>query len=254
MKVSDGVFVVSGATSGLGAQTARALVEEGGRVILADIDELGGKALAAELGGNARFHKTDVSITETCAACIEAALAEFGHLHGLVNCAGIAPPSKILSSRGPHDLALFERVLDINLVGTFDMIRLAVCAIAKQNPAANGERGVIINTASIAAYEGMIGQAAYSASKAGVAGMTLPLARELAAHGIRVACIAPGIFRTAMTQGFSDHVRDALDTSVPFPKRCGEPAEFSMLVKHIIENSYLNGVVIRLDGALRMGA
>jgi len=254
MKVSDNVFVVTGAASGLGAQTARALVDDGARVMLADIDELGGTALAAELGQNARFRKTDVSDTTSCLACIEAVTTEFGRLNGLINCAGIATASKVLSSRGAHDLALFERVVAINLVGTFDMIRLAVHAMSSGDPTANGERGIVINCASIAAYEGMVGQAAYAASKAGVAGMTLPLARELAAYGIRVVCVAPGVFGTPMLQGISEDVRDDLVELIPFPRRLGDPTEFAMLVRHIIENSYLNGVVIRLDGALRMGA
>lgn len=236
----------------MGAAVARLLVAEGGSVVIADVNRSAGEALAAELGPDACFAFTDVTSENDGKASIELALARFGHLHCLVNCAGIAPAEKIAGREGSHRLDSFVRAVNINLVGTFNMICLAAAAIEKENPGEDGERGVIVNTASIAAYDGQIGQAAYAASKGGIVSLTLPAARELARVGIRVVTIAPGIFETPMMAGFPQEVQDALGKSVPFPARLGRPAEFASLVKHICENTMLNGETIRLDGALRM--
>ncbi len=252
MQIKDHVFLITGAASGLGAAVARLVVNEGGRVVVADLNRDGGEALAEELGSAACFAETDVTSEEDGNAAVNRALDVFGHLNGLVNCAGIAPAEKIVGRDGPHRLDTFSKTIGINLVGTFNMIRLAADAISKEAPGEDGERGVIVNTASIAAFDGQIGQAAYAASKGGVVSLTLPIARELARFGIRVATIAPGIFETPMMAGFPMEVRDALGKSVPFPSRLGCPAEFAALVKHICENTMLNGEVIRLDGALRM--
>ncbi|MGC9223944.1 MAG: 3-hydroxyacyl-CoA dehydrogenase [Terracidiphilus sp.] len=252
MQITDHVFLVTGAASGLGAATARLLAAEGGSVVIADRDSAAGERLAAELGSTARFSLTDVTSEHDAQAAVDLALSAFGHLHGLVNCAGIAPSEKVVGRGGPHRLETFARTININLIGTFNMIRLAAAVIAKEEPNADGERGVIVNTASIAAFDGQIGQAAYAASKGGVAALTLPIARELARSGIRVAAIAPGIFATPMMAAFPQEVQDALAKSVPFPPRLGRPGEFAALVRHIIQNSMLNGETIRLDGALRM--
>ncbi len=252
MQIRDHVFLVTGAASGLGGAAARLLAHEGGGVILADVQREAGEALAAELGERARFVQTDVTSEPDGKAAVALALSAFGHLHGLVNCAGIAPAEKVLGREQPHRLETFARAIQINLIGTFNMIRLAAETIARESPGADGERGVIVNTASIAAFDGQIGQAAYAASKGGVAAMTLPVARELAARGIRVVAIAPGVFETPMMAAFPEAVRTALAASVPFPARLGSPAEFAALVKHICENRMLNGETIRLDGALRM--
>jgi NAD(P)-dependent dehydrogenase (short-subunit alcohol dehydrogenase family) len=254
MQIEDKVFVVTGGGSGLGAAVARMLVAEGGKLVIADVNVAVGEAVAAELGAQALFVATDVTSDELGQAAIDAALKTFGHLNGLVNCAGVAPGEKILGREGPHHFASFAKVVNINLVGSFNMLRLAAAAIAREEPGADGERGVIVNTASVAAYDGQIGQAAYAASKAGIVGLTLPAARELARHGIRVVTIAPGIFETPMMAGMPQEVQDSLGKSVPFPSRLGRPAEYAALVKHICENTMLNGEVIRLDGALRMGA
>jgi NAD(P)-dependent dehydrogenase (short-subunit alcohol dehydrogenase family) len=252
MQIGNHVFLVTGGASGLGAATARLLAAEGGSVVIADLDGAAGERLAAELGSAARFALTDVTSERDAQAAVDLALKTFGHLHGLVNCAGIAPSEKVVGREGPHRLESFARTININLVGTFNMIRLVAAAIAKEEPGADGERGVIVNTASIAAFDGQIGQAAYAASKGGVAALTLPIARELARSGIRVVAIAPGIFETPMMAAFPQEVQDALARSVPFPQRLGRPAEFAALVRHIIENEMLNGETIRLDGALRM--
>lgn len=251
MQIKDHVFLVSGAASGLGAAVARMVAQAGGSVVLADVNRAAGEALAAELGA-ARFAATDVTSEEDGKAAIATALQAFGALHALVNCAGIAPGEKVLGREGPHRLESFARAIQINLIGTFNMMRLAAEAIAKQEPGPDGERGLIVNTASIAAFDGQIGQAAYAASKGGVAALTLPVARELARSGIRVMTIAPGIFATPMMAGFPQEVQDALGKSVPFPARLGKPEEYAALVRHICENTMLNGEVIRLDGALRM--
>ena len=254
MQINDSVFIISGGASGLGAATGRMLVAQGARVVLADINEAAGKALAAELGGNARFVTTNVADEASAKACVAAALAAFGGLHGLVNCAGIATAEKVLGRNGPHSLDTFARTITVNLVGSFNMIRLAAEVMSQGEPNAAGERGVIVSTASVAAFDGQIGQAAYAASKGGLVAMTLPIARELARFGIRVMTIAPGIMETPMLMGMPAEVQDSLNKMVPFPTRMGKPAEFAHLVKHIAENSYLNGEVIRLDGAIRMGS
>jgi NAD(P)-dependent dehydrogenase (short-subunit alcohol dehydrogenase family) len=252
MQIANHVFLVTGAASGLGAATARLLAAEGSSVVIADRDGAAGEELAAELGSAVRFSLTDVTSEHDAQAAVDLALSAFGHLHGLVNCAGIAPSEKVVGREGPHRLETFARTININLIGTFNMIRLAAVAIAKEEPGADGERGVIVNTASIAAFEGQIGQAAYAASKGGVAALTLPIARELARSGIRVVAIAPGIFATPMMAAFPQEVQDTLAKSVPFPPRLGRPDEFAALVRHIVQNSMLNGETIRLDGALRM--
>jgi NAD(P)-dependent dehydrogenase (short-subunit alcohol dehydrogenase family) len=252
MQIKNRVFIVTGGGSGLGAAVARTLVAAGAQVVIADIDRAAGQAIAAELGDNLRFAPTDVTSEADGKAAVQLALDSFGHLHGLVNCAGVAPGEKVLGRDGPHRLESFARAVSINLIGTFNMIRLAADAIVKEMPGEDGERGVIVNTASIAAYDGQIGQAAYAASKGGVVALTLPVARELARYGVRVVTIAPGIFETPMMAGLPQDVQDSLGQGVPFPPRLGRPPEYAALVRHICENTMLNGEVIRLDGALRM--
>jgi NAD(P)-dependent dehydrogenase (short-subunit alcohol dehydrogenase family) len=252
MQIRDHVFLVTGAASGLGAATAQMVVKEGGRVLAADLNRAAGEAMVAELGGAAHFAAIDVTSEADAQAAVELALTSFGHLHALINCAGIAPAERILGREGPHRLEIFSKVVSINLIGTFNMMRLAADAMAKEDPGEEGERGVIVNTASVAAFEGQIGQAAYAASKGGVAALTLPAARELARHGIRVVTIAPGVFATPMMAGFTEEVQQALGKSVPFPSRLGRPEEYAALVRQICENQMLNGETIRLDGALRM--
>ncbi|HBU15014.1 MAG TPA: 3-hydroxyacyl-CoA dehydrogenase [Gemmobacter sp.] len=252
MQIADRVFLITGAGSGLGAAVAGRLVAEGARVVLADRAAEAVQAQAATLGAAALAVTCDVTSEDEGRAAVAAAQDRFGALHGLVNCAGVAPGERILGRSGPHALELFSRAVAINLVGTFNMLRLAAEAIAANAPGESGERGVIVNTASIAAFDGQIGQAAYAASKAGVAGLTLPAARELARHGIRVVTMAPGIFATPMMAGLPQEVQDSLGAGVPFPARLGQPDEFAALVAHIIGNQMLNGEVIRLDGALRM--
>ncbi|MDH4571440.1 SDR family NAD(P)-dependent oxidoreductase [Salinicola acroporae] len=255
MQLTDHTFIVTGGGSGLGAATAQRLVAAGARVTLADHDEAAAQAHAASLGANALAVTADVTQAADAERVIATTRDHFGALHGLINCAGVAPAEKIHGKRGVHDLERFRRVVDINLIGTFNMLRLAVAAM-QENPATedDGERGVVINTASVAAYEGQIGQAAYAASKAGVVGLTLPAARELASSGIRVMAIAPGIFDTAMMQGMPEEVRESLNAKVPFPPRMGHAEEYAALACQILENRYLNGEVIRLDGAIRMSA
>jgi NAD(P)-dependent dehydrogenase (short-subunit alcohol dehydrogenase family) len=252
MQIKDSVFLITGGASGLGAGTARLLAANGGKVVIADLNKVGGEALAAELGASARFAETNVADEASAKAAVDLAVAAFGGLNGLVNCAGIAIGEKTVGKEGPHALATFKRVIDINLVGTFNMIRLAADVMAKSEPNAAGERGVIVNTASVAAYDGQMGQAAYAASKGGIVGMTLPIARDLSRSGIRIMTIAPGIFETPMVLGMPQEVQDALGKMVPFPSRLGRPPEYAALVKHIVENEMLNGEVIRLDGAIRM--
>jgi NAD(P)-dependent dehydrogenase (short-subunit alcohol dehydrogenase family) len=254
MDIRGKVFLVSGGASGLGAATAHMLVDAGGRVVLADINA---QALAMQvdrLGASARAVVTDVTEQTSAQAAVDASLEAFGALHGVVNCAGIVGAQKILGKDGPHDLDSFRRVIDVNLIGSFNLLRLASAAIANSSADDGGERGVIINTASVAAYDGQIGQAAYAASKGAIVSMTLPAARELARFGIRVMTIAPGIFETPMMAGMTPEVRESLAAGVPFPPRLGRPDEYAALVRHIIENPMLNGEVIRLDGALRMAA
>jgi NAD(P)-dependent dehydrogenase (short-subunit alcohol dehydrogenase family) len=249
MEIRDNVFLITGGASGLGAATARLLVENGGKVVLADLNVEAGEALARELGGV--FVKCDVSREDDATQAVEAA-TKLGTLRGLVNCAGVAPAIKTVGKDGPHPLDSFARTISINLIGTFNMIRLAAAAMSKNEPNANGERGVIINTASVAAYDGQIGQAAYAASKSGVVGMTLPIARDLARAGIRVVTIAPGLFDTPLLGGLPEPARQSLGQQVPFPSRLGRADEYAALAQHIVENEMLNGEVIRLDGAIRM--
>ena len=252
MQLKDSVALVTGGASGLGAATVRALVGKGAKALIVDRDEAKGQALAAELGASAAFAKADVTDAAQIEAAIEAAKA-LGTLRIAVSCAGVGWASRTLDKTGkPHDLDLFKTVIGINLVGTFNVLRLAASAISKAEPLANNERGVIVNTASVAAFDGQIGQIAYAASKAGVVGMTLPAARDLAPAGIRVVTIAPGIFDTPMLGQLSEEVRAALSKDVVFPKRLGDPAEYGAMVAAIVESGYLNGETIRLDGALRM--
>ncbi|TSE34506.1 3-hydroxyacyl-CoA dehydrogenase [Tepidimonas charontis] len=249
MDIAGKVFVVTGGASGLGEGTARMLAAGGGTVVIADVQVERGEALARELDGT--FVRCDVSQEADAQAVIERATA-LGKLCGLINCAGIAPAERTVGKNGPHSLALFNQVIQVNLVGTFNMIRVAAHAMSRNEPEPTGERGVIVSTASVAAFEGQIGQAAYAASKGGVVGMTLPIARDLAKVGIRNMTIAPGIFGTPMLFGMPQEVQDALAAMVPFPSRLGRPEDYAKLVKHIIENEMLNGEVIRLDGAIRM--
>ena len=252
MDIADSVFVVTGAASGLGAATARMIVDGGGRVVIADFNATAGAAYAAELGDRAHFVRTDVADEGSAVAAIAAAVDGFGALHGLVNCAGVATAEKVLGKNGVHAFDAFVRIINVNLVGSFNMIRLAAQAMSGNAPNADGERGVIVNTASIAAFDGQMGQAAYAASKGGIVAMTLPIARDLARYGIRVVTIAPGIFATPMMLGMPQEVQDALGASVPFPSRLGRPGEYARMVRAICENPMLNGETIRLDGALRM--
>ena len=249
MDISGKVYIVTGGASGLGEGTARMLAREGGRVVIADLQADKGQALATELGG--AFVRCDVS-QEADGRAVVAQAQALGKLAGLVNCAGIAPAAKTVGKDGAHALDVFAKVVTVNLIGTFNMIRLAAEAMCKNEPEATGERGVIVNTASVAAYDGQIGQAAYSASKGGVVGMTLPIARDLARNGIRVMTIAPGIFGTPMLFSMPQEVQNALAASVPFPSRLGMPADYAKLVHQIITNDMLNGEVIRLDGAIRL--
>lgn len=249
MQIKNNVFIVTGGASGLGEGTARMLAGLGATIVIADLQADKGEAVAQEIGG--RFVKTDVTSEADGEAVIAAAL-ELGRLAGLINCAGIAPAQKTAGKKGPHDLALFCKTLQINVIGSFNMIRLAANAMLSNEPEATGERGVLISTASVAAYDGQIGQAAYSASKGAITSMTLPIARDLARDGIRNMTIAPGIFGTPMLFGMPQEVQDALAASVPFPSRLGTPEDYAKLACHIIENDMLNGEVIRLDGAIRL--
>ncbi|MFI4861135.1 MAG: SDR family NAD(P)-dependent oxidoreductase [Phycisphaerales bacterium JB063] len=256
MQGLTGSYIVTGGASGLGEACTKTLAGLGAKVVIADVNEETGRALAESLEGMARFVRVDVTDEAQCQHAVDAAveLAEGEGLRGLVGCAGVAPSMKVVGREGPHDLGVFSKAVGINLVGLFNMLRLCAAAMADNEPDTHGQRGVLINTASIAAQDGQIGQCAYAASKAGVIGLTLPAARELARHGIRVMTIAPGIFDTAMMAGFSDEVRDGLAKLVPFPPRLGDPNEFASLVLHIVNNPMLNGETIRLDGALRMNA
>ena len=250
MLIKNSVFLITGGASGLGEATARMAAENGGKVVIADLQADLGEKLAKEIGG--RFAKCDVTSEADGKAAVELAVKAFGGIHVLVNCAGIGTAERTIGKEGPHNLGHFTRVVTINLIGSFNMIRLAADAMAKAGPNAAGERGVIINTASVAAYDGQIGQAAYSASKGGIVGMTLPIARDLSRNGIRVCTIAPGIFETPMLLGMPKDVQDALGKMVPFPPRLGRPVEYAQLARAIIENEMLNGETIRLDGAIRM--
>ena len=249
MQIKDKVFIVTGGASGLGEGTARMLAAEGGKVVIADMQVDKGEAVAKDIG--AAFVKCDVS-NEADGQAVVAKAQSLGKLFGLVNCAGIAPAEKTVGKNGAHKLDVFTKTIMVNLVGSFNMIRLAANAMAANEPESTGERGVLISTASVAAYDGQIGQAAYAASKGGVVGMTLPIARDLSRNGIRNMTIAPGIFGTPMLMGMPQEVQDALAAMVPFPSRLGTPQDYAKLVKHILENDMLNGEVIRLDGAIRL--
>ena len=252
MKFENSTFIVTGGASGLGEATVRRFHAAGANVVIADLNVERGEKLAAELGSRAVFARTDVTADADGQACVAKALASFGGLQGLVNCAGVGTPEKVLGKNGPQPLANFAKTVGINLIGTFNMLRLAADAMSKGNPNAAGERGVIVNTASVAAYDGQIGQPAYAASKAGVVGLTLPVARELARFGIRVCTIAPGLFFTPMMESLPAEVQESLAKSMPFPPRLGRPDEYAQMAAHIVENEMLNGETIRLDGALRM--
>ena len=252
MQVKGSTFIVTGGASGLGEATVRMVVADGGNAVIADLKEAEGQALAKELGGRARFVRTDVTDEASAKAAVAAALEAYKRVDGLVNCAGIVYGEKTVGKEGAHSLAGFVRTVNINLNGTFNMVRLAAEAMAKNQPNEEGERGVIVNTASVAAFDGQMGQAAYASSKAGVAGMTLPLARDLSRNGIRVMKIAPGLFQTPMAAQVPPEIAEALAKAVPFPPRLGRPEEFASLVAEIIRNVMLNGEVIRLDGAIRM--
>ena len=252
MRIQDKSFLVTGGASGLGAATARLLIGQGGCIVIADINETAGQNMAAELGDRARFVRTDVTNEVSVQDAVSLSVTTFGGLHGVINAAGIAVAKRTLGKNGPHSLESFVRVIQINLVGTFNVIRLAVNAIVDGEPAEDDERGVIINTASVSAFDGQIGQAAYSASKGGVVGMTLPIARELAKFGVRVMTIAPGIFDTPLLQTLPENIQKALAAGIPFPQRLGDPNEFASLVCHFAENPSLNGETVRLDGAVRL--
>lgn len=251
MQIQDRVFIVTGGASGLGEGTARMLAANGGKVVVADMQTEKGEAVAREIGG--AFVRCDVSQEADGQAAVNLAVS-LGKLAGLVNCAGIAPAEKTVGKNGPHNLAIYAKTINVNLIGSFNMIRLAADAMSKNEAESTGERGVLISTASVAAYDGQIGQAAYAASKGGIVGMTLPIARDLARSGIRNMTIAPGIFGTPMLFGMPQEVQDALAAGVPFPSRLGTPQDYAKLVKHILENDMLNGEVIRLDGAIRLAA
>jgi NAD(P)-dependent dehydrogenase (short-subunit alcohol dehydrogenase family) len=254
VQINGSTFLVTGGGSGLGGASARRLAAAGANVVILDVNREQGAQLAQQIGAKAIFTAADVTDEAQVTTAVVEGRRRFGALQGAINCAGIAPAERVLGKTGPHKLESFSQIIRINLIGTFNVTRLAAQAMVENAPNAAGERGVIINTASIAAFEGQIGQAAYSASKAGVAGMTLPIARELARFGIRVMTIAPGLFETPMMAGLSEEVKASLGTQVPFPPRLGRPEEYAALVEHIIVNPMLNGEVIRLDGALRMAA
>jgi NAD(P)-dependent dehydrogenase (short-subunit alcohol dehydrogenase family) len=252
MNIAGKAFIVTGGASGLGRAATEAILGADGRVVLLDVNVEAGKAAEQALGSDARFAEADVTSEEQVNGAVALAISAFGALHGVINAAGVGPAAKVLGKNGPHSLDLFEKTIRVNLVGTFNVIRLAAAAMAKNTPEASGERGVIINTASIAAFDGQIGQPAYAASKGGIVALTLPVAREFAAIGIRVVTIAPGIFDTPLLAALPEAARLSLGQQVPFPSRLGKPTEYAALARHIIENEMLNGEVIRLDGSLRM--
>ena len=252
MDIKNKTFIVTGGASGLGLGTAQMIIQNGGNAVLLDINSETGEK--SNVGENTLFIKTDVTSEEQVRNAIELAIETFGGLHGIINCAGVGPAMRVVGKNGVHALDFFTKVININLVGTFNVIRLATNIMQDNEPNEGGERGIIINTASVAAYDGQIGQAAYAASKGGIVAMTLPIARELARMGIRVMTIAPGIFETPLLASLPQDAQDSLGKQVPFPPRLGRPSEYANLVKHIIENQMLNGEVIRLDGAIRMGA
>lgn len=254
MNIQQKTFLITGGASGLGLATAKMIIENGGNAILLDINAVAGQQAENELGKNARFVQTDVSNETQVQAAIDSAIRIFGSINGVANCAGIGPAMRVVGKNGPHSLDFFSKVISINLIGTFNVIRLAAAVMQNNEAGESGERGIIINTASVAAFDGQIGQAAYSASKGGIVAMTLPIAREMARFGIRIMTIAPGIFATPLLAALPQDAQDSLGLQVPFPARLGQPPEFAALAKHIIENVMLNGEVIRLDGAIRMAA
>ena len=250
--MENNVAVVTGGASGLGEATVRNIVSQGGKAVILDVQEDRGNKLVDELGGNVLFYKTDVTDEESVQSALDQAVKAFGKINVLVNCAGIGSAARTYGKKGVHELATFKKVLEVNLIGTFNVIRLAAEKMSENEPNSDGERGVIINTASVAAFDGQIGQAAYSASKGGIVGMTLPIARDLASIGVRVLTIAPGLFETPLLKGAPENVKKALGAMVPFPTRLGKPEEYGLLVESIIKNPMLNGETIRLDGAIRM--
>lgn len=252
LDLSGHTALVTGGASGLGNAAARALHTAGANVVLVDVESSDGPARAEELGDRAAFAPTDVTDAEQAEAAVELAVQRFGGLQVAVNCAGVGMAGRVVGRDGPHDLDLFRRTVEINLVGTFNVLRLAAARMTAQEPDARGQRGVIVNTASIAAFEGQVGQAAYAASKGGVVSLTLPAARELARRQVRVVAIAPGTFDTPMLAGLPEEVREGLASAIPFPNRLGDPEEFGLLVRQLVEQPYVNGEVVRLDGALRM--
>ncbi len=252
MKLTEVAAIVTGGASGLGEAVVRGIISGGGKAAILDLADDKGNRLAAELGSAALYCKTDVSSESDVAAAIDQAVKNFGSINVAINSAGIATAGRTISKKGPADLKQFELAIKVNLIGTFNVIRLAALKMSENTPNSENERGVIVNTASVAAFDGQIGQAGYSASKSGVVGMTLPIARDLASYGIRNVTIAPGIFDTPMVATFSEELRKSLAESVPFPSRLGRPGEFAAMVIHVIENSMLNGETIRLDGAIRM--
>ncbi len=254
MDITNKVFLITGAASGLGLATARMIVQNGGYALLADVNSEGGQAAEKNLGERTTFVQTDITDEANVQTAIDTAVQKFGALHGAVLCAGIGPAERVLGKNGVHSLAIFSKVVQVNLIGTFNVVRLAAATMQHNESGASGERGIIITTASVAAFEGQIGQAAYSASKGGIVAMVLPVARELARFGIRVMNIAPGIFETPMMANLPEEAKISLGQQVPFPSRLGQPEEYAALAKHIIENQMLNGETIRLDGAIRMGA
>ena len=254
MEIKDSVAIVTGGASGLGEACVRNLLEKGGKVSIFDFAEARGQKIASELGDAVLFCMTDITKEADVQSAIDKTAEAFGEIHIAVNCAGVGTPAKVLGKEGPMSMDHFNKVVQINLMGTMNVVRLAAEKMVKNQGKKGGEKGVMINVASVAAFDGQIGQAAYSASKAAVAGMTLPIAREFAEYGIRIMTIAPGIFRTPMLEGLPENVQESLGKMVPFPKRLGEPSEFAALVQHIVENPMLNGEVIRLDGAIRMAA
>ncbi len=254
MNIKDKTFLITGGASGLGAAVAKMIVDHGGHVLLIDLKEEEGNSLVKKLGPSAIFKKADVTNEESVRSAISEGVKKFGALHGTVSCAGIGPAQRVLGKEGLHELDSFTKVIQVNLIGTFNVLRLVADAIQNNELGESGERGIIVNTASVAAFDGQIGQAAYSASKGGIVAMTLPIAREFARFGIRVMTIAPGIFETPMLEGLPEDAKESLGQQIPFPSRLGKPEEYASLVKQIIENQMLNGEVIRLDGAIRMTA
>lgn len=252
MNLKQIIAFVTGGASGLGEATVRRIVNDGGKAMILDLAEEQGEKLAFELGGNAVFQKMDVCSPESVLSALERTVERFGHPNAVVNCAGIAIAEKVIGKKGSHALESFRKVIEVNLMGSFNVIRLAAAQMIRNEPNAGGERGVIICTSSVAADEGQIGQAAYSASKGGIVGMTLPIAREMAVHGVRVMTIAPGLFETPMFNSISEEARKSLGAMIPFPSRLGYPEEYALLVRSILENPMLNGTTIRLDGAIRM--